>query len=64
MKINRTLINIPTTKFPTDPDYKYRDDVNRKDVSETASMFAAPASSENEENNLFAAMEKCEIKIE
>lgn len=61
--INRTILEIPTTKFPTDPDYLYRDSLDKREVPETVNQWMG-ASAENEEAELIDVMQLCSIKIE
>lgn len=61
--INRTILEIPTTKFPTDPDYLYRDSLDKREVPETVNQWMG-ASAENEEAELTDVMQSCSLKTE
>lgn len=63
MWIYRTILEIPTTKFPTDPDYLYRDSLDKREVPEIVNQWMG-ASAENEEDELIDAMQLCSMKTE
>lgn len=46
--IDRTILEIPNMKFPTDPDFLYRDSVSKEEVPDTDWMAASPMDEEEE----------------
>lgn len=61
--IYRTILEIPTTKFPTHPDYLYRDSLDKRDVPEIVNQWMG-VSAENEEAELIDAMQPCSMEKE
>lgn len=61
--INRTILDVPAIKFPTDPDHIYRDAINKEETPEIANQWMT-ASCENEEVDLMSVMELCSLKLE
>lgn len=61
--IYRTILEIPTTKFPTDPEYLYRDSLDKRDVPEIVNEWMG-VSAEDEEAELIDAMQPCSMEKE